>query len=428
MPPFHCKISDACHNRQDLPMIEAHFDVGLFLKKDLHVEIKNGIMAAPNEKPSTPVVLGKGPLNGKYLKEVVADIKDLLVLEVEDSVPAPRYHSLGWDADDNVEEHSRKVFHIVLGWDAKRVSSEISWIKKEIQQAADEKKRKKEAAAAAKQAQQLQEIIERDMAWHRISDPHRQFVARQQAKPGLLGLRDLPGLYIVRSHGVKALFNFGLIEGIMLLGMTRGSIELLRGEQPKLDQYGREIASWDDEGDESPRVSMWKSREDSSDDQPTVKLQEKGLLGSIADPYGVQEAGAKRRKTTINNNEVHFQFVCRQVLGYPLADDGNDHVGTLTFDESKLSAKGYFSLPTYFGDDDPPQRFSIYKVSNQPKKLEPGADSLKSTERYQQQQQQQSSQQPSQQSFSELACWLIRCRCHSILSLSYCAARCCPPR
>lgn len=62
--------------------------------------------------------------------------------------------------------------------------------------------------------------------------------------------RDLMKLNIFpakSSNGLNASFNFGLIEGTMLLGMSRRAVELLRQEQPKhSDSSGSEISDDED--------------------------------------------------------------------------------------------------------------------------------------------------------------------------------------
>ncbi|KAK0753787.1 hypothetical protein B0T18DRAFT_442311 [Schizothecium vesticola] len=142
----------------------------------------------------------------------------------------------------------------------------------------------------------------------------------------------------------------------MLLATTRRSIELLRGEQPKGRGKYCDQEESDEEGEELiPRTG------------------EKRQLGSVADPWGVQAAMAKRQKPNPVipkqepiNNRPYFQFACNSVNGYPEVDDNNSHIGHFDFDDTKLSTKDQFSLPFYYGDDAPPQPLTLYKTSDTP--------------------------------------------------------------
>jgi len=117
------------------------------------------------------------------------------------------------------------------------------------------------------------------------------------------------------------------------------------------------------------------------DDKVKVKTEpaagQKRTIGDMSDPWGVEAARLKRQQMMggtsapakpnqdSNPNRIYFQFVAREVDGYPDVDDQNENVGHLDFDETRLGAKGQFVWPRFWGKDEP-QSISIFKVAEKP--------------------------------------------------------------
>ncbi|KAK0730268.1 hypothetical protein B0H67DRAFT_638788 [Lasiosphaeris hirsuta] len=72
-------------SRAKLAITEDKFDVGLFLKKYLHVQTVNGFAAVPHEKPSALVTLPLSVKMDSYLKTVASDFPGLCVQFVKKS-------------------------------------------------------------------------------------------------------------------------------------------------------------------------------------------------------------------------------------------------------------------------------------------------------------------------------------------------------
>ncbi|KAB5558225.1 hypothetical protein GE09DRAFT_1221354 [Coniochaeta sp. 2T2.1] len=362
------KLSDG---RRDLASLELTSMFTLFLKKYFDIRVEDGSAVDPSEKkpPAQVVVVTRRFRMDHALDGFIKDMPGLSVRYLKGAC---------WRTLERLGVHAGLGYsHIILGWDAGAVDIEVARVEAEI-------RREKEEEEAAERAEEAEEAAEQNKRWERISEPHRQYVARKTPGFGPLRLEDLPGSYIMRwdgeggeysypydprdalrldilektsAHGVKAAFKTGLWEGIMLLGMSRRSVELLREEQPK---DGDDEEEDEDEDKENPF-----SR---SDLHGAAMTGQKRQLGSVSDPWGVKATMAKRQKTepgstpaSSNPNRVYLQFVCKEVNGYPDVDGNNEHIGWLDFDASKLSAAGSMSMPAYTEE---PQLFTIYKVAD----------------------------------------------------------------
>jgi hypothetical protein len=362
------RLSTSERGPERIATAEANFEVPLFLKKHLGIHVAlGGVVALPRERTPTPVVLLHSFLKeGYFLKRLIDEVPQLCVQYAKNDNVEPWELNARFGKDRFGKD--RRYSHMVIGWDAKRVDAEISRIKAVKQSYKDEKE-------AGEVAAKEQEAAEEQTRWHRPSEPHRQYVARQTPPSGPLGLKDLTGSYIVRwdgegrecsyphnvrdalrldvfeqksAHGVMASFKFGLINGTMRLAMSRRSVELLREEQPK------------------------NFEESLEEDYESIATGQKRKLGSVADPWGVQAAMAKRQKTEAapeqasQPNRVYLQFVYNEARGYagdPVVDEDNSYIGHIDFDASKLSAKGSMIVPAYGPE---PQLFEIFKVADEP--------------------------------------------------------------
>jgi hypothetical protein len=97
-----------------------------------------------------------------------------------------------------------------------------------------------------------------------------------------------------------ASFFFGLIEGTMLLGMSRRDVEQLSEEQPK----GEPESEVEEPEDYDDGYDRYVNR-----DRCVVKVKRnptgaKRSVGDVANPYGVLAARAKRQKTNVPNQDL----------------------------------------------------------------------------------------------------------------------------
>ncbi|KAK3362528.1 hypothetical protein B0T25DRAFT_445595 [Lasiosphaeria hispida] len=355
-------------SRNDLAIIEADFEVDLFLKKYFRIQTVNGVAAIPREKPSALVFLPSSVKMDSYLKTIASNFPGLCVELVKKS-KREREISIG------ISDLSTYKY-TVIGWDAKTVEAALSRIKETRRRVQEDEMAKKRAKRTAELVRQEDEAADKrakrkaedDKQWVPFSAPHRQFAARQRPRLGPLGLKHLVGSYIVRwegetgsqwsypynpanvlrlnisptesAHGVRATFFFGWIEGIMLLAMSKRSVRLLREEQPRKNRWGETMdADWNDDFDHH-------------EDYYNCIYDEEEEPKEIIDPTGKGE--------TTSSTRVYFQCVFSEVDGYPIQGDNNEHIGYLDFDTSKFSAKGYMNLGSLCGAEP----FSIYKVSD----------------------------------------------------------------
>jgi len=229
------------------------------------------------------------------------------------------------------------------------------------------------------------------------------------------------------ASGLLASFNFGLVEGIMVLALSKRDLELAVKAQPKHSEWSEnehdeaDYYYHPDSSNDRVQVSYGNNASESYSFPPFMAADgtpvggigtgnatgccsppnaktasgKKRSLGVIADPFGVRAALAKRQKTTMppvqqpaqgssgpahdlktaqrqnqaNNphpHRVYFQFVCNEVNAYLLVDYDSKHTGFLDFDADTglLAAKGAYLLPEWFGDK--PQSVSIFKVAHRP--------------------------------------------------------------
>lgn len=346
---------------------QATFDFDRFALQHLHIDVAHNykVVSSPAECPTTAIIFADPKSFPHYdrLKELATKVPGFHLKEVIPEDDCPGSTVIGWDAA-KVGDECRKQAAI---W---RLITEKSnaMIKAHIERM----------------------VAETKAVWERLMKSHRDFVGHKPPRPGPLTTADLVGSYAVvwegqggrrwasphcRSqlyestldvfpgespHGVVASFYFGVMRGTMLLATTRQSVELLLEEQPKRHfLYGDEEES-DEEGEAVPRTGQ------------------KRQLDSVAGPSDVQAATAKRQKlnpeTTTQeliSNRAYFQFRCIPAAGYSGIDPDKENIGHFDFDDSKVTAKGQLSLPLSHSDDDPPRPFTLYKISDTPRGLEP---------------------------------------------------------
>ncbi|KAK3295292.1 uncharacterized protein B0H64DRAFT_474286 [Chaetomium fimeti] len=345
-------------HKYDIHSAQANVDLKLFLRKYLSLN-PDGSVIDTGVRPSDPVVLAPFRLQNQELaQDIVAK--------------SPGLH---------IKKHNGTA---VIGWDKDKVDAEIAHM-------IEVEKQDKEKQEADKKAKFEKEEAERKARWDRRCKGYYELLAKQQGRPGLVDLQQLPGSYVVRwhgetgedyndphydghvmkinilhpksPHGVKASFYFGQFEGVMLLAMSKEAIAQLRAAQPK-DYYD------EDEEDQNDGPSSIIGHNTKLIRVERSSTGEKRSLGDISDPYGVQAARAKRQRIdppsqeALHPSRVYFQFACSEVEGYPIVDNRNKHVGHLDFDSTGLAAKGVFYLPDLFRSEG--QHIEIFKIAEQP--------------------------------------------------------------
>ncbi|KAK1829437.1 hypothetical protein QBC39DRAFT_332422 [Podospora conica] len=345
-------------------LAQANFDFDRFVRNYLHVDPAEDykVTSVPSKRPTAAITFpGKNSarsfLHHDRLQELVDRTPGLCVKEVK------------FDRDTMS----------VVGWDAALVDSKVARVKEASARLKKTCRLAAEKEAAEEKARNDAAEAERQAVWERLLKPHRDLVAGKKSGSGPLTTEDLVGSYVViwegeegkpwgdpyspryesrldvfpakSTHGVRASFYFGMVEGTMLLSTTRQSVELLREEQSK----GK---------------GKYCDQDYSDEEEEARRTGEKRQLGSVADPWGVEAARAKRqkpnpaaRKQEVINIRAYFQFVCNTVDGYPEVDDDNSHIGHFDFDATKCSAKGQFILPVYFSE---PQPLTLFKISDTP--------------------------------------------------------------
>jgi hypothetical protein len=323
--------------KQHIPTAEANFDLDRFLAK-YFLDGLNG-KPAPHKTPD-PIMLFPFFEHRNRIEAAVALIPELCI-------------------NDAKGEYGIET---IIGWDIDKIRSLVRHTEEEV-----EKKRLKEAAEAK---------AEREREWQQTLQRHHEYVRRHRVPDSPLKLDDLTGSYIVRCGeimeeytrgevmtldiveprnplGTEAAFYFGIMEGIMLLAMSEDSLQTLR--------QNVEVDSDEDTDQDSDNLHTgvhgnWSRRKRTASGKRTAN-------GTRAVPVPIK----RRLGTAPKANRIYLQWAGRDAgSGEIEQDTDNKHTGYLDFDESKLSAKGEFSHPNFFGENVP---FSIFKVANQPSKV-----------------------------------------------------------
>lgn len=322
---------DSPNAKLHTPTAEANFDLDRFLAK-YFLDGLNG-KPAPHRTPD-PITLFPFFQHRNRLGVAVALIPGLYI-------------------NDANGEYGRKT---IIGWDIDKIRSRVRHIEEEVA-----KKKAKEASDAR---------AEMDRKWQHTLQRHHEYARRHRVPDGPLKLDDLTGSYIVRCDkiveeytpdevmtldiskprnplGTEAAFYFGIVEGTMLLALSENLLQMLRQD-----------------------VEVERD-EDTNLDEDGLQAGVYGNSGSrkrVADgAHAVQRSIKHRRGETPKTNRIYLQWAGRETgEGEIQLDTDNEQNGYLDVDESKLSAKGMFSSPSWFGRD---VQISIFKVADQPSKV-----------------------------------------------------------
>ncbi|KAJ2966546.1 hypothetical protein NUW58_g10639 [Xylaria curta] len=146
------------------------------------------------------------------------------------------------------------------------------------------------------------------------------------------------------THGALGAFNFGIIEGTMLLATSEESLELLREEEA--------VRPSDDEAELA--------------DVEHFTASGKRRVAS-------QQASMKPFKRRLGSNHVpapsrfYLQWAgCETGNAHLVLDDDHERTGYFDLDKSGTTARGQFHYRSFFGQE--PLVFTLLKIADKPRK------------------------------------------------------------
>ncbi|KAI1119242.1 hypothetical protein F5Y14DRAFT_446455 [Nemania sp. NC0429] len=328
----------------DHPTLEAYFDADRFLAK----YFLDGLHGQPaREKQREPLVLKSYIGGDKIAKKLIEATQNLPDLLVEETVE-PSQDWRGKYSEDCV----------VVGW---------------VKQVVPLAKSLELAAAQAKEREARREERNREKRILAKVKPHIDYArAHRPAPSGPFTLHHLVGSYIMHcrelqrnygcdlgsmtldihaptsAHGALAAFNFGVVEGTMLLAPSEEALELLREEQPpyQRDDYYDED-SGEDVGMPGNSIAPGKRRAATATQTRPFKRR-----------LGVSEPAP-------TPGRFYLQWAgCETSTSYLIFDDVHTRSGYFDLDKSGLTARGRFRYEGMFDD---PLVFTLLKVADKPR-------------------------------------------------------------
>ncbi|KAI1274224.1 hypothetical protein F5Y07DRAFT_373686 [Xylaria sp. FL0933] len=327
--------------KADRPTLEAFFDPDRFLAKYFLDGLRGGPLPGKQENPLvlksyfTWNVLEK-------LSQAAKHVPELLIQETRKPVRGSRGESC-----------------VIVGWAEKVIPQVESWKSEIVELKALEIKQKKR--------NEEKELLAR-------LKPHIDYARAHRPPPsGPFTLSHLVGSYLMQcrkleddygavlgtmtldihaptsTHGTVAAFNFGVIEGTMLLASSEESLERLRQEQA--------VRSSDEEEEltDSEYHSGWGKRKATTSKQADAKHFKRRLgTGSTQVPgrFYLQWAG------------------CETGNAYLVLDEDHERTGHFDLDKTGMTARGQMFCRVFFSDK--PIVFTLLKIADEPKK-EPDA-------------------------------------------------------
>ncbi|KAI0551531.1 hypothetical protein F4679DRAFT_538287 [Xylaria curta] len=323
--------------KTDHPTLEAFFDPTRFLAK----YFLDGLHGKPAPtKQKKPLILGSwfaGSDGFEELLHAAARIPDFLIKRA--SKPT---QDTTWSCSQSC---------IVVGW-AKYVIRQVESLKSEITQI--------EVAKAKREERQKEKDILAKLK------PHIDYArAHRSAQSGPFTPSHLVGSYVMHcrrlqdeygcelgsmtldvhtptsTHGALAAFNFGLIEGTILLACSRESLEVLREEQ----------ADEEDELTDEEQLAASGKRKTTASQRPGAKSFKRRLGGD----------------DTQNPGRFYLQWAgCENGTGDLVMDEDHERTGYFDLDKSGMTARGKLRYRSFFGDER--LVFTLLKVADTPRK------------------------------------------------------------
>lgn len=220
-------------------------------------------------------------------------------------------------------------------------------------------------------------------AWLDALPEHSGFVYRHPTAENIAHLDHLVGSYILRCDklldygrdystrftlsifpsnqwGCVAYFDLAKIEGMMLIGTTDASVELLR-----LDQPPEPLEMDDNQG--YPDVEPWPEGEPGLDESVADAAQESELDSDswlrLALPETRDAEVAKRFPGKPVEDRFFFQFGSVDEKDEMVIDESGLNMGHIDFDVPSWSGRAVFNLRPFSAK---PIKFTMHKVSQTP--------------------------------------------------------------
>lgn len=328
----------------DYPTLEAYFDLDRFLAR----YFLDGLRGQPApEKQREPLVLERWVGDDDIAEKLIQATSHLPGLLVQAAVKPAK--DTGWG-------HGEKC--VVVGW-AKQVVPSVKSLESEVAQAemrtTKKEERDKEKAILAKVKPHI------DYARAHRPPPSDPFTLNHLVGSYIMHCRQLQDEYgcdlgsmtldihaPTSSHGVVAAFDFGLVEGTMLLATSEEALELLREEQPARESQSESEGEYVHHGNFVP-----SGKRKATDSSRTSIRPFKRRLG-VTEP-------------SRNPGRIYLQWAgCQTGNSYLVLDEEHKRTGHFDLDKSGLTAWGQFCYNELFGAD--PLVFTLLKVASRPRK------------------------------------------------------------
>lgn len=354
--PYECRKEqkqDEIFARLSSPSDQANFDVPRFVAK----YFLTGPQGQPDPK-KTP--------NPLHLSGSLAPAAEAALQEAANSISGLHV------AYTRTERRFLDDHSVVIGWGIKKVSALVRKLEAEEAEAERKREAEEEAQKGAWQEEGMEIFLQ----------SHRDYAKRHRPPTGALKLEHLTGSYIVEcarlgdyssryghsmsldihapssSLGCEAAFNFAMVEGTMLLGLSEDSVEQFREETEEAGKWSED--EWKDPADDDEEEDEEATYGNPGSSAAVAKRKATGQ------PTSSKPTIIKRRLgETPRPNRVYFQWRGRET-GLREIQCGRlgNHVGHLDFSSSGLTAHGVFVHPNFFGDER--VEFKIYKADEKP--------------------------------------------------------------
>ncbi|KAI0868170.1 hypothetical protein GGS24DRAFT_494773 [Hypoxylon argillaceum] len=251
-------------------------------------------------------------------------------------------------------EPNRSETCVIVGW-AKQVNSQMESWKLKIAQLeglyTKQKERDKEKAILAKlkphidYARAHRSPSSNSSTLNRLVGSCIMHCRRLQDNYGAeLGSMTLDIHQPTTTHGIVAAFDFGLMNGTMLVVTSEASLELLREEQA--------VRSSDEEEPADSEYFTSSSKRKAAASRHTGAKHFKRRLG-----------GSHSK----NPGRIYLQgAACEAGTGRLVLDEDHERTGHFDLDKSGLTARGQFYYHAYFSEK--PVVFTLLKIADKPKR------------------------------------------------------------
>ncbi|KAI8627998.1 hypothetical protein F5Y19DRAFT_486308 [Xylariaceae sp. FL1651] len=328
----------------DRPTLEAYFDANRFLDK----YFLDGVRGKPAPwKREEPLVLDYWVRSGNGLEKLS---------RAAERVPELRIQEASKPVYDDRWRCAKAC--VIVGWAKQVLALEEAW-KPEIARLemlqTEREKRNKEKAILTKLKPHI------DYARAHRAPPPSSFTLDHLVGSYMVQCRQVEDEYGVElgsmtldvqaatsTYGAVAAFNFGLVEGTMLLATSEDALENLRQEQPVR-------SSSSDESEEDMGYHL---------EYDTGPRKRKAASSQLSGPSRIRRRLGGDRP--VKPGRFYFQWAgCQTVNSYLVLDAEHERTGHFDLDKSGMTARGELCWPSSI---DKPLVFTLLKVADAPMK------------------------------------------------------------